>query len=120
MKYYYIYYTIRYTYLSVSYIYSYIFFIYIFSIIHTHTPYRHLYYIVKYVATRKKEVLAFVTTQTSRTLMQDEISQVKTMLTPPCGESACVKLREAKTRILVARGWWGGDIRRCWSKRTNS
>lgn len=31
-------------------------------------------------------------------------------------ESKMIQVREAENRIIVVRGWWEGEMGRCWSK----
>ena len=35
-------------------------------------------------------------------------------------ESKIIKCIEAESRMVIARGWWEGEIRRCWLKGTVS
>ena len=35
-----------------------------------------------------------------------------------CLESKIIKCIVAETRMVIARGWWEGEIRRCWLKGT--
>lgn len=33
-------------------------------------------------------------------------------------ESKIIKCIEAESRMVIARGWWEGEIKRCWLKGT--